>query len=89
MSETDYTIELEAYKDFQIVHIDVYRWAPSVCRKIKRAVQILEQTMELRAACLPGNTKLLKFAGILGYEHTYEEVSPRDGLEYLILTRRP
>jgi len=88
MSEVNYKIELEPYEDFHFIHLDVYVWTPATFKRIRRALQILEEQFELRVAASVDNAKLLKFSKMLGYEPTYTEVSPNDGKEYLILTRR-
>ena len=84
----EFRFSLEPYEDHYFIHQDVRTWGPSVRRETAEIIDTLSEAgADLRVFADPLNTKLIRYAGIYGFRHTYNAVAPSDGATYYILER--
>lgn len=85
----DYILYFEFIDQVPILHCDVFKWNKSVKLDLLNAFNTLctEHKKDVYCFMEPSNTKLRKFAGLLGFEH-FKDFTGTDGMPYILFIRR-
>ena len=83
----DYSFALEPYENFYFIHQTVRNWTPSVLKETRQIIaNLTKEGVDLRVFIAEDNNKLKRYAGLYGFVHHYNEISPHDGQNYGIYT---
>ena len=85
----DYILYFEFINRVPVFHCDVFKWNKSVKINLIKDFNILcsQQKKDVYCFMEPSNTKLMKFARLLGFEH-FKKFTGTDEMPYLLFLRR-